>query len=684
MPRLRLAAVGVVIAALFVGIGGQAAAAYPTGVRVDLRVLVITDGGSPTDAIAAALRREGAPYTTVDLTSANRPVITDSYLSDTVNGVARAKFQGVVVPNEAPLPEAEMASLVAYEQQFGIRQVNAYTWAHPGVGLNYAQYAGAVDGMTASVTTAGASAGFGYLAGSFPLDDLDASISESWGYLATPLAADPATGASFTPLVTAPIPGSNDVGSLIGVWQHDSRSELVITFGSNQNQLHAKTLAHGIVSWLTQGVNLGIWRNWFSVHIDDIFLPDARWHTEANCTVGDSATNCNPTADPNIYPYNEPIRMTPADVDYLINWQKARGMKLDLAFNGFGSVEAISDNGSDPLTTKFVNNRRQFRWLNHTYTHHFLGCVQDFTVIPWRCATDPNTGATLWVSRATIRDEINQNLTWAANRGINFDSRELVTGEHSGLRTLPQQPEDNPNLGPAFADTGVLYTGSDNSREPAQRAIGPARTVPRYPMNIYYNVGKAAEEVDEYNWIYTSRADGGSGICEDNPGTTTCIAPLSTDTGFASYIVPIESRIALTHALSVDPRPHYAHQSNITEDRILYPVLDSVLSEYRSRYGTNTPLLNPRTREIGVTLQRKDDWLAAVAAGKVEAYVQDGVLTVRNLGTRGLFTPVTVPPGTYQMTLGIPLVTEFGEAYGGQRSAYVNIPRGGSVQFKLP
>jgi 23S rRNA (guanosine2251-2'-O)-methyltransferase len=29
----------------------------------------------------------------------------------------------------------------------------------------------------------------------------------------------------------------------------------------------------------------------------------------------------------------------------------------------------------------------------------------------------------------------------------------------------------------------------------------------RHPMNVFYNVATAAEEVDEYNWIYAAAAD---------------------------------------------------------------------------------------------------------------------------------------------------------------------------------
>ena len=71
-------------------------------------------------------------------------------------------------------------------------------------------------------------------------------------------------------------------------------------------------------------------------------------------------------------------------------------------------------------------------------------------------------------------------------------------------------------------------------------------------------------------------------MCENNP-LSTCIAPLDTNTGFDSYIVPLEARMMLLHIVSNSPRSHYAHQSNLAEDRILYPVLDQTLAKYKRR-----------------------------------------------------------------------------------------------------
>ena len=84
------------------------------------------------------------------------------------------------------------------------------------------------------------------------------NVRRTYGYLGAP-------GAGFTPLVTGAAGGSS--GSLIGVYAHDGREDLVVTIAMNRNQTHAMVLGHGLVQWLTYGVHLGHWRNWFSAWI---------------------------------------------------------------------------------------------------------------------------------------------------------------------------------------------------------------------------------------------------------------------------------------------------------------------------------------------------------------------------------------------------------------------------------
>ncbi|MER5544198.1 hypothetical protein ABT072_17525 [Streptomyces sp. NPDC002589] len=658
------------LGALTTALGLQAgpAQADATAPRTDLRVLVVSDGGPATDAIAAELDAAGTPYTKVDLTDSARPAVDAGFLADTVDGRPRARFQAVVLPDDNPFAagSAEMAALASYEQTYAIPQVDAYTYARPQAGLQVPTsggYSGSIDGVQAQVTAAGKAGPFGYLKGAVPFEDNSPSVGESYAYLSAP-----APGADFTPYVQAPIPGSSQQGSLIGEYRHDGRRELVVTFVYNQYQEQFRLLSRGIVEWMTGGVHLGAARNYFAVHVDDVFAADDRWDTVLNCTPGD--VDCtNSSATP------RPIRMTPADVDYATAWQNSHHFTLDLVYNGAGSVDQREDNnGVDQLADKLIADRNQFRWVNHTYTHAFLGCEQDTTVVPWRCRTNPD-GSTKWVGRATIDYEIATNRTWGQVAGLPLQNDELVTGEHSGLRILPQQPQDNPNLAPALSDNGVEWLGSDSSRDPDQRQVGPAATVSRYPMNVFYNAGRASEEADEYNWLYTSRAQGGSGICEDNPATTTCLpAPLDTNTGYQDYIVPLETRLALGHVLSGDPKPHFIHQSNLTEDRIAYPVLNGVLDGYDALFADTTPLVNLRMKDIGTELRRRAAWKSAVQAGQVTAYRIGDTVTVQ--APNGTDVTATLPTGT---TSG---GRAFGTAYAGQVSGWTASP-GAGLTFTL-
>ncbi|MFD6185765.1 hypothetical protein [Streptomyces goshikiensis] len=653
----RVAAAMAAAALMSVAVPAAAAEAVVTP-RIDLKVLVVDDGGSSVEAITAELRDTGVPFTRVVLGSGSRPVINAGFLSDTVDGRPRAKYQGVVLPNENPFGDgsAEMAALTAYETTYGIRQVDAYTWAHPGVGLEYTDnggYSGQLDGTQAAVTTAGKAGPFGYLGGQVTFEDNSALVPESYGFMGKPRPG-------YTSYVDAPVSGGR--ASLVGEYAHDGRSELVVTFGYNQYQQQFRLLARGIVDWLTQGVHLGQSRNYFAVHVDDVFAPDARWSKELNCTPGDYACAGGEGQESS-------IRMTAADAQYAVQWQQSKGFKLDMLFNaGAGEEWKTENGGTDALTAQLIADRAKFRWMNHTYSHPFLGCVQDTSASPWTC-TKNTRGAVAYMSRAEISAQIRDNNNWAASKGIVTDRTELVTGEHSGLKTLPQQPQDNPNLAGALADNGVKWAGSDNSREPVQRAVGAALTVPRYPMNVYYNTGTNAEMADEYNWIYASRADGGSGLCEDNPATSTCLpAALDVNTGYLNYIVPTEARTALRHVLANDPKPHYVHQSNLAEDRTLYPVLNQVLDTYGTLFAPSAPIVNQSMKDTGVELSRRAAWDKAVAANKVTAYRIGTTVTVK--APAGVVAPVTAPTGTKkQLLLG---TADFGTAYAGNRSAWTS------------
>ncbi len=624
--------------------------------RVDLRALLLDDNSPWVDAIQSQMDVEGVPYTTVDLNSGSRPLLTAGFLASG----DEAFFQAVVGPDYmlGQLSDSERTALRTYEAKFGIREVDGYNYANPSVGLDVAPGAD-LTGTTANVTVAGSKAGFGYLNGPVPFS------AGSYGYAAEPLApAAQLPGASYTTLIGAPSQ-SGATGSLVGVYSNAGVEQMVITAALSFSLPQFKTLSHGIITWVTRGVHFGYNRNNFTFHVDDAFSSDALWNSDANCTPGEDCPR-NPDGTSTIPETS--ARMTPADVTHAVAWEQANDYQLTLPFNG-----SYADLAADPLTQAFVANAASFRWLNHGFEHIYQGCVQNFTVIPWQCTTDVN-GHMVWVSQADDLNEIQNNIATGQALGLPFDPSEYLSGEHSGLFLLPQQPVDNPNFGAALTQAGILHIGSDASRDAGARQVGSATTVPRHPTALYYNTSTQAAAVDEYNWLYTTRANGGSGYCEDNPATATCIAPLDPATGFTSYIVPTDAAFDLSFILSNDPRPFYAHVSNMTDDRLLFPLLESILGTYRAAFTPATPLVNLTLTEAATVLGEQKQW-ATNGVDSVTGYVQNGQVTVS--GNGGVSVPITAPPGT--TIAGATL-----ESYGGEVSGWLTPgPKTGTVPLAV-
>ncbi|SDF22248.1 Fibronectin type III domain-containing protein [Blastococcus fimeti] len=671
----RLAAMLVVLALALLGLPFFAGAAQAApGQRIELEVLVVSNGDPSAEAIATQLDREGVPYTKVRVGDGNRPTVDAAFLADAATNTAR--FQAVVLPNQAGggLAPAEVAALADYERAYGIRQVNAYDYPGASMGFAVPTYAGSLDGGRVALGDAALSGPFGYLDGTLAIDDFDPGL-EVYGYLAQPAPALP-DGSSFTPLLSATAP-AGETGVLAGALAQDGREQLTLTAAYNPAMQWWNEVAHGVVTWMTRGINLGHQRNYFAVHVDDILLPDGRWSVDGNCTPGDDCIVQDPPVT------TEDIRMTPADVDRLLAWQEANDFALDMVYNAGGIDLYAEDNdgAADPLAAALLANKDAFPWINHTLTHPYLGCIQIAPSVqgqPWRCATseadltDPNrqdptvpaqeAGGIYWASPAFLTEQIRKNVDWAREVGLaDFDPAELVTGEHSGLVTT-NQPADNPFLGPVLAELGVEYVASDASRELLARPVGSgAITVPRYPMNIYYNTATYREQIDEYNWYYTSAEAGGGGICENNPAST-CITPLpagddaAAKASFEGYLAPLEIRNAFGKVITNDPRPFYVHQSNLAEDGLLYPVVEGVLDQYRATYADSAGLIRTDMESQSRQLDRMTTWRAASAG--TTAYLDRSGVHVSGAGTE---VPLTMPAGS----TGVPL-----ESYGGQLSGW--------------
>lgn len=610
-----------------------AASAAP-GQRLDLRVLVLDNGSGNVAAIRTQLDTEGVPHTDVDLTAAGRAPITAASLANGSEGF----FQGVVMPSSAPaqMSADELTALHAYEQTFGVRQIDANEIPGPQVGMkgwDTSMFGGTLLDVKGTVTPAALAAGWGYLDPSISMGVTLPSGSWTGGIyalLSSPLpAGDPllAAGASFTPLLTIQPTGYPD-GVFMGAYSVDGRDELVITGAVAATFLPFRTLAHGMVTWLTRGVHLGHYRNYYSQQLDDVFGYDARWDAANNCTPGEDCVDLTLTTPD--------IRMTAADVTALVAWQTQHNYKPALVFNGYNTLynnDGEPWNGTDALTNAFVANAGSLRWINHGYEHVYQGCLQNLAVRPWVCQTTDGLpvatdGSNLvWTPTSTVASEIGTNIARAGALGLAIDTAEYVSGEHSGLAQLPQQPIDNPNFGPALTQTGIGFIAADASRETAQRQVGSALTVPRHPVGVYYNVSTVADEVDEYNVLYNLS-----------------LAPNQ----FETYIVPVDVAWDLTYILSNDPRPYFAHASNLADDRLALTLMAAILSTYDTGFAgsggfaANAPLVNQSLAQAGATLRNQQAWTAA--RSQVTAYLQDGLVTVTN--PTNAAAPITVPTGS--------------------------------------
>jgi hypothetical protein len=274
------------------------------------------------------------------------------------------------------------------------------------------------------------------------------------------------------------------------------------------------------------------------------------------------------------------------------------------------------------------------------------------------------------------------NVTYNDTGAVAPGSAAPPTSNGAALAPYPQ----NAAFIPAMTSAGIKTIASDASKEypnPPTSATsaegtagnfakgtifqdGPTLAVPRYPSNVYYNVANRADQLDEYNWIYTSPSTGG---CVAIPNVTTCNAALTTWPTYLSN----ETRIMFGHLVGNDPRPHYFHQTNIAQSSAtaadtdttvggtLYAVVNTLLARYDAAYDrSKAPLVQLTPAQIAATLMQQHDW--AAAQSKLDAYYQDGVVHVKNTGTAAVSVPLTG--------------TTVGGAYAGQRSGWTTLQPG--------
>ncbi|MCX5387326.1 putative Ig domain-containing protein [Streptomyces sp. NBC_00083] len=436
--------------------------------QLDLKVLLIGDGPADPTTVAwqHALDTEGVAYTLVNATGdLGSETVSLPSLSSGTHGY----YNGVVFADSpAWFGAGQLTDLDRYEAGFGIRQVDGYVYPSASVGLT-AGDSGAMSG-TAQLTAAGL-AGLPELKGPVPFE------AGSYGYPATPVAGAPVT------------PWLQDAAgrTLAAVYQHPATdaqagvAELALTFNYNSTELPWLLLAPGLINWVTQNTHLGLYRNYFGQDVDDLFIADNEWSNKYQCTPAATEPNdvlCPPGVGGNAADAPPDTQMSAADVDYVANWQKQTGIKLEFAFNAIGACTAptasatsgancsgsTTVNGTtytDPGQTvdadypndaAFVNEmlkqQGQFNWITHTWSHMFLGC----TVAAPQPANAPTAGTggslsaggySYEITAATAYGESEpstpQQVTVAANGSVALSWPDAPNGGGPSLAKLESQ-----------------------------------------------------------------------------------------------------------------------------------------------------------------------------------------------------------------------------------------------------
>lgn len=573
------------------------------GPTLDAKLLVLSAKGTEPDlaAIRQALDYLGTPYT-LWVASMHPGELKASALADGTHGF----YQGVIVTTAnlaassaasgSALTAAEWTALYSYEAAFGVRQVNWYSYPTEKLGFGAAPKEQDTALRPLKVTaTAAAQAIFPYLNTKNPL-----TIKGVWAYLAKP-ASDP----KVTPLFV------DSAGNAIMIQQKyaDGRDFITLTVDSDPSLPHSLALQYGLINWVTKGVFIGERHAYIGIQIDDLLLPSVRWSKAP------------------------PYRMTAADLDAALAWQKARQsdpitktLTLSWAFNGSGAYATDSQDG---LADAVKRLRSSFFWINHTFTH---------------------PGSLSPMSYEDVKRELTTNIDFGRKFELTpFQPAELVTPGVSGL--------DAANSMRAIHDVGIRYVVSDTSvagqDNPSPNAgiynkFQPSvLEIPRRPTNLGYNVLTPAEWVSEYNYIF--RKEWGRDLTYDE-------------------ILNVESDWLVLYMLRWENDPWMFHQENLGlydgKHTLLTNLLDAALQKYAA--VVTTPLVCLQQHELGERVAQR--------------------MQFNDSGVSGVITPGVAITITVKKAATVPVTgarQAGAESYAGQSISYAKLNAGQSVTLPL-
>ncbi|HEY7616476.1 MAG TPA: choice-of-anchor D domain-containing protein, partial [Terriglobales bacterium] len=610
---------------------------------VDLKVLVITNnaanggvGYADLPAITQVLDYVGTPYTVFDI-AANPEGVTDLFLSD---GDCHAYYQGVIFAFGSDIYTLPgMSTLASYEQTFGVRQLNWFTYPGTDFGFNAPNDATGVN-YSANFTAAAAPV-FPQVNTATPL-----SIANAWIYLATP--ATPAQG-SVTPLLMDNT--GNALSLIYNTGGQYPREMLSQTFDSNQYLLHNLRLAYGLLNWVTKGFFLGDYHVYASAQVDDFFINDSEWIPGTPCT--NPITHDRTPPDDSSLPT---FRLNAADMAALAAWQDAKQadpsglfstFTLDLALNAIGTIGDNEWTGlpnpgvdNDDLIVQVQNYQAKFRWLHHTYDH-------------------PET--LNGMTQAQIHDEISLGNTAATTLGLtNFNPTNIVTPGVTGLND-PNVPGYLVAEGIRYAVTDTSVIGQPNNGPNPSPNVGIPNSfapelyaVPRYPNNIYFNAANPDDDQAEFQCIY------------NNPVQP----PFNTFTW--PDILNFTSDSFVVNMLKGDMNPQMFHQPNLHDydglgHSLISDTYDQTFSKYKALY--TLPVLNLSLDQLGESMKARDRYNKSGVTGSWTGGAAPSV-------TLSMPAAAEVPSATIPVT-GLNSVGA--EVYGGAYISHINMNAGDTV-----
>lgn len=510
-----------------------------TNNRIDMKVLLITRGKTEASfpAVTSALNYLHTPYDVFDFSTGSplsagqlssgchafySGVIFAFFQSDqfdpvgnTYNGLDFSTSPATVIPFNG------FNNLQAFEEKFGIRQLNWY--AYPALSIGFNPPAGSREGDSASLGVIGSQV-FPYILSNVSAIPIDA---HAYVYLATPASGTSVLSDGFYTL------------SLDYAFTDNSGREFLSnTFDSNQSMRHNIMLSYGLLNWVTKGMFIGEKHIFFTPQADDWGIDDDIWaknngsyltiQGKAPPPVGSYPTCTNPVNTVT----GMAQRISSTDAQSFVNWQTSlqsnrlfANIRLYNAFNACGLVPAggsdsnCGSNGSpyanDTLTAWTLNvaNSSHFGWINHTYEHVDL-TLQD--------NGSPQTYENDYY-------QINENLLQEQALGFaDFKATYMVTPDISGLDYLPalQAMVDNgvqyvvsdTSCGTEKSTTTSCFAGTNNGPGPGfnlpivnsnNPVVGKVTTgyiyeVPRRANNLFYNAGTPDGWQSEYDCIYTN------------------------------------------------------------------------------------------------------------------------------------------------------------------------------------